>query len=254
MQQPETWPVPEQAQAQAQIFTKGKQGTLFYFCGKRALDFVLVATSLALLFPLMLIIAILIKLDSKGPAIFKQERVGAKRRRCPDGTYEWERQNFTIFKFRTMRTDSSANIHQDFMKAVITGDQEKMSKFQHARKENAGAKMDVDPRITRVGAFLRKTSLDELPQLWNVLIGDMSLVGPRPPIPYEVEVYKPWHLQRLKATPGVTGLWQVSGRSTTGFDEMVELDIEYIESQSLWFDIKILLGTIPAVLMQRGAY
>lgn len=247
MQRQKAWQVPE-SQALS------KDNAMLYFTAKRVFDFVLVASSLILLFPLMMCIAILIKLDSSGSAIYTQERVGAKRKRRSDGAYYWEQRTFTIFKFRTMRVDSESTIHREFMEAVISGDEAKLNRFEEMHDDKAKTKMARDPRITRVGAFLRKTSLDELPQLWNVLIGDMSLVGPRPPIPYEVEIYKPRHLQRLNTIPGITGLWQISGRSATTFDGMVDLDIEYIEKQSFWLDLKILFGTLPAVLFQKGAY
>lgn len=247
MQQHKVWQMPE---------TKSldRSGATLYFFVKRVLDIIIVTSSLILLCPLMLLIALLIRLDSPGGAIFKQERVGAKRRRRPDGSYYWEQQNFTIYKFRTMCVDAKPQLHQEFMKAVIAGDETRVSRFQEIHDEKARSKMVKDPRITKVGAFLRKTSLDELPQLWNVLTGDMSLVGPRPPIPYEVELYKPWHLQRLNTVPGITGLWQISGRSSTSFDDMVRLDIQYISTQSLGLDLKIMFGTLPAVLFQRGAY
>lgn len=247
MQRQKAWQVSE---AQALC----KENVTNYFFAKRVFDFVLVTSFLIFLFPLMLCIAILIKVNSPGSVIYTQERVGVKRKRRNDGVYYWKQRTFTIFKFRTMRMDSESTIHREFMEAVISGDEVKLNRFEEMHDDNAKTKMARDPRIIGVGAFLRKTSLDELPQLWNVLIGDMSLVGPRPPIPYEVEFYKPRHLQRLNTIPGVTGLWQISGRSATTFDGMVDLDIEYIEKQSFWLDLKILLGTLPAILFQKGAY
>jgi lipopolysaccharide/colanic/teichoic acid biosynthesis glycosyltransferase len=200
----------------------------------------------------MLIIALLIRLDSPGPAIFKQERVGAKRQ-LKDGRTVWAIRTFSFYKFRTMRTDADANLHQQYMAAYISGDETKMSRLQPDAKTADSYKLNGDPRITRMGKLLRRLSLDELPQLWNIIKGDMSLVGPRPPISYEVERYERRHLRRLAALPGLTGLWQVSGRCETTFEEMVQLDLEYIEKQSIWLDLKILLLTMPAVITAKGA-
>jgi lipopolysaccharide/colanic/teichoic acid biosynthesis glycosyltransferase len=224
-----------------------------YFYAKRVVDFTIVAIALLLLAPLIAIIAILVKLDSPGPAIFRQERVGAKRR-YRNGAWHWEPVTFTFYKFRTMKAGAKSSIHRQFVKAYIAGDEAKMAKLQASKNaEKTQYKLQNDPRVTKLGQFLRKTSLDELPQLWNVLMGHMSLVGPRPPIPYEVDMYKPWHHQRLATLPGVTGLWQVYGRSSTTFDDMVKLDIEYIDRQSVALDLKILISTIPAVLVGEGA-
>ena len=239
---------------QSMVFVRVEsKNRVFYRIAKRLLDVVIVSLSLVLLAPLMALIAVLVKLDSSGPAFFVQKRVSGKLRF--DGkNYYWEQVPFNIYKFRTMKMDAKASIHYKFMKAYISGDEEAIKAIwaeQKAEKEKY--KITNDPRITRLGDFLRKTSLDELPQLINVLKGDMSLVGPRPAIPYEVEMYKPWHLQRLEAVQGITGLWQVEGRSATTFDEMVKLDLEYIEKQSLWLDIKLILQTIPAALKGKGA-
>jgi lipopolysaccharide/colanic/teichoic acid biosynthesis glycosyltransferase len=152
-----------------------------------------------------------------------------------------------------MRTDIDARLHQKYMEAYISGDEAKMSELQPDVKSAKSYKLSGDPRITRMGKLLRRLSLDELPQLWNIIKGDMSLVGPRPPIPYEVEKYERRHLDRLAALPGLTGLWQVSGRCETTFEEMVQLDLEYIEKQSIWLDLKILLKTVPAVITAKGA-
>ena len=224
-----------------------------YFVAKRAMDLLVVVLSLVFLLPLMAFIALLIKWDSPGPAIFRQERVTA-RRRVRDGQVQWEEVPFTIYKFRTMRTDAKSTLHRQFIEAYIAGDDTRMAALQSAQQaEDAKYKLVADPRVTRVGNFLRKTSLDELPQLWNVLLGNMSLVGPRPPIPYEVELYQYHHHDRLRTIPGLTGWWQVKGRSATSFEEMVRMDVEYIQQQSLWLDIKIIIMTVTAVTYGKGA-
>lgn len=194
---------------------------------KRAADVAFASLVLAALSPLLLLVAIAIKLDSPGPVLFKQIRVGRGGR------------HFWFYKFRSMRADAEA----EFWRLV-------------EQNEASGPifKMKQDPRVTRVGRFIRRTSIDELPQILNVLRGDMSAVGPRPPIPREVEQYEDWHLRRLSVSPGITGLWQVSGRSELTFDEMVLLDVWYIENWSLALDLKIAFRTIPAVLFVRGAY
>ena len=192
-----------------------------------------------LLSPLLITIAIVIKLTSKGPILFKQMRVGQY------GV------GFSFLKFRSMYFGNDPKIHQDYVKQLILGKQED----QRPGATPGVYKIKDDPRVTPVGRFLRKTSLDELPQFFNVLIGEMSLVGPRPPIPYEVETYDIWHRRRfLEVKPGITGLWQVEGRSTTKFDEMVRLDLRYAKLWSLWLDLKILARTPAAVLKGSGAY
>jgi lipopolysaccharide/colanic/teichoic acid biosynthesis glycosyltransferase len=224
-----------------------------YFVAKRVVDLIIVALSMVFLLPLMAFIAILIKWDSPGPAIFRQERVTA-RRRVRHGRLYWEEVPFTIYKFRTMRVDAKSTLHRQFIEAYIAGDDQRMAELQSAQQaEDAKYKLVEDPRVTRVGSFLRKTSLDELPQLWNVLLGEMSLVGPRPPIPYEVELYQSHHHDRLRCVPGLTGLWQVEGRSATSFEEMVRMDVEYIREQSISTDIKIILKTLTAVVNGKGA-
>ena len=202
---------------------------------KRALDVVVSAVLLLLLAPLLAVVSVLVKLTSVGPVLFRQERIGAGAR------------PFTIFKFRTMKAGADVEIHKAFV-----------SRFIQARATPTGAeapfKMVNDPRLTPLGKVLRKTSLDELPQLWNVLRGDMSLVGPRPPLAYEVEQYKPWHRRRiLEAKPGITGLWQVAGRSQTSFDDMVRLDLRYARNVSLVTDLKLLIATVGAVNTGKGA-
>ena len=239
---------------QSMVFVRVKsKNRTFYRFAKRMMDITMVSLSLIILAPLLTIIAILVKLDSPGPAFFVQKRVSG-RQRFDGKNFYWEQVPFKIYKFRTMKTDAKATIHFNFMKAFINGDEKAIAAIwaeQKAEKEKY--KITNDPRVTKLGNFLRKTSLDEIPQLFNVLKGEMSIVGPRPPIPYEVEMYKPWHMQRLETVQGITGLWQVEGRSMTTFDEMVKLDLEYIEKQSLWLDIKLILLTIPAALRGKGA-
>jgi len=204
--------------------------------GKRALDIAGSLALLAVLSPIFAVVAALVKLKSPGPVFFKQKRIGDKG------------QPFFMLKFRSMYVNADSAIHQQYVNWFITAsDEEKNAK-------GGVFKLTNDPRITPIGGFLRKTSLDELPQLWNVLRGDMSLVGPRPPLEYEVQKYESWHCRRvLEAKPGITGLWQVTGRSRTTFDEMVRLDLRYARKVSIWTDIKILLATPRAVLMGKGA-
>ncbi len=223
-----------------------------YYSLKRFLDLAITLPALIVLFPSLLFIALLIKLDSPGPAIFTQERVGV-RRQLQNGRTVWIVQTFTLYKFRTMHSDTNASLHQQYMEAYIAGDESRMSELQPEAKDSNSYKLNGDPRITRIGKLLRRLSLDELPQLWNVVKEDMTLVGPRPPIPYEVEKYEPHHFRRLATMGGITGLWQVNGRCETTFEEMVQLDLEYIEKQSIWLDLKILLQTVPAVMTTKGA-
>jgi len=204
---------------------------------KRGMDIVLSAMLLLLLLPALTLIAVLVKLSSPGPAFFKQMRVGHLMK------------PFTMYKFRTMYADADHGVHHHYVSWFITS-----SDKADAKDKDSFFKLTNDDRITPIGRLLRRTSLDELPQLWNVLIGDMSLVGPRPPLPYEVQQYKPWHRGRvLEAKPGITGLWQVEGRSRSTFDEMVRLDLRYARTMSLWSDIKILLATPAAVITGKGA-
>lgn len=235
------------------LSTKQEEADTLYFAAKRVMDLTIVTLSMVFLLPLLAFIALLIKWDSPGPAIFRQERVTA-RRRVRNGQVYWEETPFTIFKFRTMRVDAKSTIHRQFIEAYIAGDEQRMADLQSAQQaEDAKYKLVQDPRVTRVGSFLRKTSLDELPQFWNVLLGDMSLVGPRPPIPYEVELYLYHHHDRLRTVPGISGWWQVRGRSATSFEEMVRMDVDYIRRQSLWLDIKIIFMTVTAAIKGRGA-
>lgn len=241
----------EQWSTQTEVLTESHL-KFHYFYFKRLTDWIVAAVALIILLPLILIIAVLIKWDSPGPVFFSQERVGA-RRRTLNGQTTWEIRTFTFYKFRTMRVDIDPALHRQFMQAYIAGNEAMMAALQPDPEAATAFKLTGDPRITRVGGFLRKFSLDELPQLWNVMKGDMSLVGPRPPIPYEVDLYQVKHFQRFAALPGITGLWQVSGRCATSFDEMIHLDVEYIEKQSIWLDLKILLWTVPAIISQEGA-
>jgi lipopolysaccharide/colanic/teichoic acid biosynthesis glycosyltransferase len=216
----------------------------YFFC-KRILDTALAFVLLILLSPLLALIALAIKLESPGPVIFVQQRVST-RRRSRGGTVIWEIRSFPVYKFRSMVHNADPTPHRAYIKALAAG-------YIPAGASQKQFKLSRDPRITRVGRLLRRTSLDELPQLLNVLKGEMSLVGPRPVPLYEVAQYKDWHYQRLTALPGLTGLWQVKGRGRVSFDEMIRLDLEYIVNQSLWFDLQILLLTIPAVLSGHGA-
>ncbi len=221
-----------------------------YYILKRAADLIIALVLLTLLSPLFLLITIGIALYSPGPIFFVQNRVGSKRFFGKKG-WQWEKTIFHCYKFRTMHVNADTSIHQAYVQALIENNQEKMTRLQG--QTSKVRKLARDPRITRPGKILRKLSLDELPQLWNVVRGEMSLVGPRPAIPYEVEMYKPWHLLRLEAQPGITGLQQVTERCTADFDQQVKIDMEYIENQSLWLDIKILLRTPLAVISTRGA-
>jgi len=207
---------------------------------KRVMDIVGSALALILCAPMFLLIAIVVKATSKGPVFFRQRRLGQHGK------------PFTFLKFRSMKAGNDSSVHKEYIKKLISGNAER---HQCNGAGDGVFKLVGDTRITRVGAFLRKTSLDELPQFINVLRGEMSLVGPRPPIPYEVENYQVWHRRRLlEAKPGITGLWQVSGRSRVTFDEMVRLDLRYARTCSPWMDIKILLRTPLAVVLGEGAH
>jgi lipopolysaccharide/colanic/teichoic acid biosynthesis glycosyltransferase len=205
---------------------------------KRSIDVAVSGLGLAVLSPVFLGIAAAIKLTSKGPVLFRQERVGQYGRL------------FTVLKFRSMYTQNDNSVHKDFVMKLIRNE------AQPAHGEGAGVyKLTNDRRITPIGKWLRRLSLDEFPQIINVLKGDMSLVGPRPAIPYELAAYQTWHRRRvLEAKPGITGLWQVTSRSSVKFDEMVRLDLRYATSWSLWLDLKILLMTPLAVIKGSGAY
>jgi lipopolysaccharide/colanic/teichoic acid biosynthesis glycosyltransferase len=214
-----------------------RAGEAVYTAAKRALDVAGSLSLLATLSPLLLLIAALVRCSSPGAILFRQTRVG------------YMAKPFTMLKFRTMYSNADPSPHREFVSSFI-----KASCAGHPSGRNGYFKLTDDPRITPVGRLLRSTSLDELPQLWNVLRGDMSLVGPRPPLAYELEQYEPWHRRRvLEARPGITGLWQVTGRSRTTFDEMVRLDLRYARQRSFWRDVRILLATPAAVLSRRGA-
>ena len=212
-----------------------------FFCViKRIMDIVGSAFALCLFAPLFLAVAIAIKLTSTGPVFFRQKRVGRHG------------EQFVFLKFRSMHVNNDASVHKEYVKQLIAG-----SAQSHPGNGNGNGvyKLTKDSRITRVGGFLRRTSLDELPQFINVLKGEMSLVGPRPAIAYEVESYEIWHRRRvLEAKPGITGLWQVNGRSRVKFDDMVRLDLRYAKTWSPWMDLKILLRTPVAVVFGDGAY
>ena len=209
---------------------------------KRAVDIIGSISGLIIFSPFFIIIPILIKLTSKGPVLFRQERIGLNG------------EKFTFLKFRSMHINNDPKIHQEYIEKLIK-EQKGYDDKNGAVDQNRVYKITNDPRVTPIGSFLRKTSLDELPQFINVLKGDMSLVGPRPPIHYEMNNYDVWHRRRiLEVRPGITGLWQVKGRSSTTFNEMVRLDIKYIREWSVWLDIIILIQTPLAVLGGKGAY
>lgn len=214
-------------------------GRVFATFLKRVVDVLGALIGLLLLSPLLAVTAIAIATTSRGPVIFKQARIG--RKGVP----------FVFYKFRSMSAGADDSIHREYVTNLIEGNHELINEGD---SENPHYKLKADPRVTLVGEIIRSTSIDELPQLFNVLKGDMSLVGPRPPLPYEAEKYQSWHLRRvLEIRPGITGLWQVEGRSRTTFDEMVRLDIQYIRKWSPWLDIKILAKTVLVVLKRDGA-
>jgi len=207
---------------------------------KRTMDIVGSLAALVFLAPVFLIVALAVKLTSKGPILFRQRRIGQYGK------------SFTFLKFRSMYVGNDASIHREYVKQLIAGKAERQSSNE---KEEGVYKLTKDPRVTTVGAFLRKTSLDEIPQFLNVLRGEMSLVGPRPPVPYEVESYDFWHRRRvLEAKPGITGLWQIKGRSRVKFDDMVRLDLQYARTWSPWLDVKIMLQTPGAMVIGEGAH
>ena len=217
--------------AQTDIQTISKARKFNRSWEKRAFDLLLTIPGTILITPILAVVAIAIRLDSPGPAIYKQKRVGL------DGKI------FEIIKFRSMYINADENLHIKQIEAYANGDLDGEGTY----------KLKVDPRITRVGKFIRKTSIDELPQIFNVLRGEMSLVGPRPVPIYEADQYNLWHSERLTTLPGITGLWQVSERSSASFDNQLRLDIRYIRNQSLKLNCQILLNTIPAVLSKKGA-
>jgi lipopolysaccharide/colanic/teichoic acid biosynthesis glycosyltransferase len=237
-----------------------------YRRAKRVLDITVSLTALAVFTPLLVLVAALIRLTSPGPALYRQRRVGRGGR------------IFTMYKFRSMYHDADHTLHRQAYVRFVSGhggsgkvdratlraqaphevpwrgpDTGENGALKRCWLRVVQALAPEDPRITPVGALIRRASIDELPQLLNVLLGDMSLVGPRPPIPYEVRLYSPRHLGRLAVTPGVTGLWQVYGRGRVPFEHMVDMDLEYITSRSFWLDLKLLVLTIPTVFFTRGA-
>ena len=200
---------------------------------RRTLDIGVAAVVLLLMAPVIAVVALTVRLSSPGPVFFRQRRLGRSMR------------PFTVLKFRTMRADADSALHRDYVRSLIGTD----------APENPPDnlyKLVVDPRVTKVGRFLRSWSLDEIPQLWNVLRGEMSLVGPRPVIEYEVEQYPDWYLRRFAVKPGLTGLWQVSGRNERTYEEMVRFDVEYAERRSLWMDLRILARTAIVVMRRQG--
>ena len=228
---------PVQPALEPLLLTEGSIESSRGYPGKRWLDVVGALAALILLAPLMLTVAVAIRLGSRGPVIFRQQRLGM------DGA------SFTFYKFRSMVSGGDDAIHREFVARLI-----KDGNSLAAAEGAAPFKLHADPRITRIGRLIRKTSIDELPQLFNVLRGDMSLVGPRPPIPYETTHYAPWHLRRiLSIKPGITGLWQVDGRSRVGFDEMVRMDLRYVRRCSLLLDLRILAKTVLVVVRCQGA-
>jgi lipopolysaccharide/colanic/teichoic acid biosynthesis glycosyltransferase len=207
-----------------------------YLACKRALDVVGACAALVVLAPVMVVLAVMIRRDSEGPAVFRQTRIGRLGK------------PFTCYKFRTMYQNADEQAHRAYIEAYSRGEV-----AAAANNPAAPYKIERDPRITPLGHFLRRSSLDELPQLFNVLKGDMSLVGPRPDVAYSVALYKDWHKLRLATQPGLTGLWQIRGRGRVSYEEGMRLDCEYVQRQCLRLDIEILLQTIPAVLSMRGA-
>lgn len=206
---------------------------LGYDVAKRVVDIIGSGFLLLLLSPLCVFVALRIRRDSPGPVLFRQERMGRGGR------------TFTCYKFRSMKVDADQAIHREYFRSLIGTAGRPVAPDLY--------KVPNDPRITRIGAMLRRTSLDELPQLWNVFVGDMSLVGPRPPIAYEVELYEPWVRERLTVLPGMTGLWQVSGRSKLSVEEMFRLDVTYVRRRSIILDLHILLRTISTVVASSRA-
>jgi lipopolysaccharide/colanic/teichoic acid biosynthesis glycosyltransferase len=220
--------------------TRRDNARKFFCVTKRIMDIVGSVLALLLFAPILLVIAVAIKLTSEGPIFFRQKRVGQYG------------EQFVFLKFRSMHVNNDSSVHKEYVKQLIAG-----SAQSHPGNGNGNGvyKLTKDSRITRVGAFLRRSSLDELPQFINVLKGEMSLVGPRPAIAYEVQEYDIWHRRRvLEAKPGITGLWQVNGRSRVKFDDMVRLDLRYAKTWSPWMDLKILLRTPGAVVFGDGAY
>ena len=241
MAAPQSW----EGSNQVALSTETSENEIYFVC-KRCIDLSLAALVLILLLPVLLLIAVLIKIDSSGPVFFTHERVGAKRLQV-QGKATWVVGNFRMHKFRSMVQSADSALHEAYIRDFVEG------RVQPNEGPEGKFKLTNDPRVTRIGKVLRRTSLDELPQLLNVLKGQMSLVGPRPVPPYEVACYRPGDHKRLTALPGITGLWQVNGRCRVSFEEMIDMDLEYIKNASLRLDLQILFQTIPAVLCGRGA-
>lgn len=206
-------------------------GDVRYFFLKRALDIIIAAALLVVFSPLMLVVALAVSLNTPGPVFFRQRRVGENG------------EEFDMLKFRSMRHNVSARKHLEAVRAYMAGE-----RLSNGPSVATAYKLTNDNRITRVGKFIRKTSLDELPQFWNVLRGDMSMVGPRPPVPYEVEHYDVHAMERLGCKPGITGPWQVYGRNRVTFSEMIDMDVTYLDNRSIWYDLKLISLTLPAAL------
>ncbi|MBW4028290.1 MAG: sugar transferase [Acidobacteria bacterium] len=216
-----------------------------YLSLKRLIDVLLAPVMIVIASPVLLAAILLIKCESKGPALFIQERVGARYRKRR-GKIVWQICTFRCYKLRTMRADADEAIHKEYLWRFRNG-------YTEVAHHDAPFKMSCDSRVTKVGRFLRRTSLDELPQLLNVMRGEMSLVGPRPVPVYEVELYDELHFSRLAGTPGITGMWQVYGRSRVTFEEMMHMDIDYVQRCSLWLDMKLLVLTVVSVISLKGA-
>ena len=213
---------------------------------KRVFDVLVASLLLVFLAPVFVVVAVAIRLDSPGPIWFKQARVGA-RPRVLSGVTEWRTATFRIYKFRSMFSDGDDSAHRAYIESFVAG------AATDSGKHGAAYKLVGDPRVTRVGRILRRVSIDELPQLINVVRGEMSLVGPRPIPTYEVAQYEQWHMERFHAIPGMTGYWQVHGRGDVPFAEMMRMDIHYVRNESLRLDLTLLALTIPAVVAGRGA-
>jgi lipopolysaccharide/colanic/teichoic acid biosynthesis glycosyltransferase len=205
---------------------------------ERAVDLTVAVLGLAISAPLLTVLALVIRLDSPGPGLYRGTRLGLGGR------------PFTVYKLRSMRTDTSDDLHREYVVNLLRGEQ---SALPERGDTGVNYKLAGDPRVTRLGGWLRRSTLDELPQLLNVVRGEMSLVGPRPEVPYALEAYENWHYERFAVKPGLTGLWQVSGRGELSPRDMLALDVEYARSRSFALDVRILIRTVPAVLRRRGA-
>lgn len=232
-------------QTEQDVGKTSESSSMAGFVVKRLIDTVAAAILLLVLGPLFAAIGIAVKVDTPGPAFFLQERIGAKRTKR-NGRAQWDRTVFQAYKFRSMRHEIDDRSHREYIRDFVNGDAVE-------NDEGPRFKMVADPRITTVGRFLRRTSIDELPQLINVLRGEMSLVGPRPIPTYEIDDYSQWHFERFDALPGITGYWQVFGRGSVPFEEMMRMDIFYVRNRSLWLDLKLLALTLPAVVSTKGA-